>query len=80
VQLELERRAVGEALAEGDEELVDLLLAVGVAPRPEDADRLVARPERTTGRRVAAVQCALRVMSAVLTQVRKSSRSVMRAS
>ena len=77
-QLEFERLAVREALGEGGKQLVDLLLAIRTAPRSQDADGLLARPERAARDRFTVVQCALCV--AVLTQSRNSSRSVMRSS
>ena len=48
-QFECVGRAVREAAGEGREELVELLLTARVAPRSQDADRLVARPERAAG-------------------------------
>src|SRR4051794_9867451 len=55
-QLEAVRRAVREAFGERGEELVQLLLAVGVAPRAEDADGAGARPERPARPGIAVVQ------------------------
>ena len=54
-QLELIRGAVREAPPEGGEELVEFVLAGGVAPCPQNADRLFAGPERATGPGVAVV-------------------------
>lgn len=61
-QLEGIRGAVGEALAEGAEELVDFSLTVGVAPCTQDTDRLVTGPQRLSERRVTVVQRELRVL------------------
>src|SRR4029079_1903696 len=52
-QLEFVRRALREALAEGGEKFVELLVAVRVAPRSQDAHGFVARPERAAGSRFA---------------------------
>src|ERR1700733_1030095 len=60
LQLEGVGRAVGAHVAQESEEIVDLLLAIGVARRPQDAHGLVARPERPAGGRVAVVQRQLR--------------------
>src|SRR5436190_15805878 len=62
LQLELIRRAVGEAPREGSEEFVQLVLPMGVAPRTEDAHGLVTGPERPARARVAVVQGKLRVV------------------
>src|SRR6185436_11755335 len=56
LKLELVRRAVGEALREGAEQLVELILPEGVAPRTQDAHGLVAGPERPPRARVAVVK------------------------
>ncbi len=58
VRLELERvrRAVGETVREGSEELGHFLLPMCVAPRTQDAHGLVAGPERPAWGRVAFVQ------------------------
>ena len=56
LQLESVRRAVREARGERLEELVQLLLAVGIAPRAQDADGFVARPDRPARSGVAVVQ------------------------
>jgi len=61
-QLERIRRAVGETLPEGGEQLVELSLAIGVAPCTQDAHGLVARPKRPAGGWVAVVQRELRLV------------------
>ena len=61
-QLEPVRRAVRETLAERGEELVELPLAVRVAPRTQDAHGLIAGPDRPPGCRVAVVQRELRLV------------------
>src|SRR3712207_1682060 len=53
LQFKRVRRAVGEALREGSEEFVQLLLPMGVAPRTQHAHGLVAGPERPAWGRVA---------------------------
>src|SRR5215208_175493 len=60
LQFERVRRAVGEAPPEGSEEFVELMLPMRVAPRTQDAHRLVPGPERPAWGRVAVVQGELR--------------------
>src|SRR5690349_8856186 len=64
VGLDLEpiRGAVREARGERCEQLVQLLLAVRVAKGAEDADRLVARPDRPARTCVAVVDGELRLV------------------
>ena len=62
LQLEGVGRAVAEAGAERGEQLVDLVLANGVAPGTQDADWLVARPERSPRSGVTVVQREFRVI------------------
>src|SRR3954468_13804383 len=54
--------AAGEGLPERGEELVELRLPVGVAPRTQHADGLVARPDGPPGRGVAVVQGEFRLV------------------
>src|SRR3954462_11328944 len=56
LQFERVRRAFGEAPRERSEELVQLILAMRVAPRTQDAHGLIAGPERPARDRVAVVQ------------------------
>src|SRR4029077_1565037 len=65
-ELERVRRALGEAPPEGREELVDLLLPVGVPPRTQDTHGLIAGPERPAWGGVAVVQGELRFVERAL--------------
>jgi hypothetical protein len=79
-QLEFERRTFREALGQGGKQLVDLLLAVRVAPRSQDTDGLLARPQCPARGRFTVVQCALCDVQRGIDPVEKPSRSVMRSS